>query len=358
MYVAMVPCWHCFEDTAECWECLGKPGEIDHAQIRAYGDFLGSRYGDGYVVWLLGGDAAQDGLSREAHDRYSLLANSIATAAGGHDEVLIGVQPTGESSSSRWFHTDGWLDLNTLQSGHELDRPNYDLIAEDYRKVPVKPTHEGESIYEDIPELFGVSVDNPRASAWDERKSAYWGVFAGGFGHTYGANGIWSWALDGEVGNTCCGIRYPWYDALDFPGASQMQHLRRLMESRPFLDRIPDQGIIASEEGRAGSRVQATRASDGSYAMVYISDGHEITVDLSKVRGTVRAWWFDPRQGTSAVIRPVLGWGNTVVHAADERRQSGLGPRARRCRAGFPAAGLWSMNPRLAASSREEMSAA
>jgi hypothetical protein len=172
MYVAIVPCWHCFEDVPSCWWCGKDPEGIDEAEIRAYGAFLGSRYGDRYVVWLLGGDGGQDGISSAEHDRYSLLAQSIAAAAGGNDRVFIGFQPWGFTSSSSWFHGDDWLDFNTLQSAHQINVANYRMIADDYRMSPVKPTHEGESIYEDIPEQFWDSVD-PRATAWDARKGAY-----------------------------------------------------------------------------------------------------------------------------------------------------------------------------------------
>lgn len=299
MYVAIVPCWHCFEDPPESARV------IPEADIRAYGRFLGSRYGDRYVIWLLGGDGGQEGVSEAEHARYTLLADSIASAAGGQDEVFIGFQPSGAMSSSAWFHADAWLDFNTLQSGHEIDFPNHDLIAQDYGKTPVKPTHEGESIYEGIAERFWESVNNPRATAWDARKGAYWGVFAGGFGHTYGAEGVWDWTRMGEVGrpNCCTSQPRPWYEAMDFPGSSQMQHLRRLIESRPFLTRIPDQSIVTSDPGLGATRVQATRGCDGSYAFVYVTDGHAITVDTTAISGEqVDAWWYDPRTG---VARPI-----------------------------------------------------
>lgn len=340
MYVAIVPCWHCLEEAGGCWDCLGDPEGIDEAAIRAYGDFLGSRYGDRYVVWLLGGDGGQDGLSPAEHDRYTVLAESIASAAGGDDRIFIGFQPVGATSSSSWFHGDSWLDFNTLQSGHEINMPNYDLISGDYRKTPVKPTHEGESIYEDIPEHFWESVDNPRGAAWDARKGAYWGVFAGGFGHTYGANGIWSWTLDRElVDPWCCGLRYTWDEAMAFPGASQMQYLRRLIESRPFQARIPDQSIVMSGTGSGDARVQATRGCDGSYALIYITDGHAITVDMTKIAGgNVQAWWYDPRTGAATSIGtfpntdartftpPSSGQGNDWVLVLDDVTKGFVAP--------------------------------
>ncbi len=82
-----------------------------------------------------------------------------------------------------------------------------------------------------------------------------------------------------------------------------MQHLRRLIESRPFLTRVPDQSIVTSDPGWGATRVQATRGCDGSYAFVYVTDGHPIAVDTTAISGEqVDAWWFDPRTG---VARPI-----------------------------------------------------
>lgn len=74
------------------------------------------------------------------------------------------------------------------------------------------------------------------------------------------------------------------------------------MESRPFLSRIPDQGILATAEGAAESRIQATRDSEGSYAMIYVTDHGlvpNVTVRMSFISGSqANAWWYDPRDGS------------------------------------------------------------
>ena len=82
-----------------------------------------------------------------------------------------------------------------------------------------------------------------------------------------------------------------------------MRHLRSLIESRPFLTRVPDQSIIVSDQGSGRGRVQATRSSDGSYAFVYAPLGGTVTVDMSKISGAeATAWWFDPRTGEATAI--------------------------------------------------------
>jgi hypothetical protein len=65
-----------------------------------------------------------------------------------------------------------------------------------------------------------------------------------------------------------------------------------------MLTRIPDQSLLASEAGEGANHVQATRAADGSYAMVYSPSGRPFALDLTRLSApTLRAWWWDPRTG-------------------------------------------------------------
>ena len=95
---------------------------------------------------------------------------------------------------------------------------------------------DGEPIYEDI--YIGFAKQNGRANAHHVRVQAYWSVFSGTFGFTYGHNSIWQMYDENikpifRVGKT-------WKEALDTEGSSQMQYLRTLILSRPFLTHVPD----------------------------------------------------------------------------------------------------------------------
>jgi hypothetical protein len=96
----------------------------------------------------------------------------------------------------------------------------------------------------------------------------------------------------------------PWNQAIDQPGAGQMQHGRHLIESRPVLSRIPDDSIIVpaavttSIPGAGRYRFSGTRDSDGTYAMVYAPVGRKFSVRMDCIKGAkVKAWWFNPRNG-------------------------------------------------------------
>jgi hypothetical protein len=91
--------------------------------------------------------------------------------------------------------------------------------------------------------------------------------------------------------------RHYWYDVLDLTGAWQMLNVRRLMESRPMLNRIPFQDIVLNP-GDEYNHIAATRG-DG-YIMVYAPLGNDIELDGNMLPATKYvAWWFDPRSGKS-----------------------------------------------------------
>ena len=291
----------------------------DHPMVRkpsvayAYGRFLGERYRlDTHIIWLLGGDPTKerrtDNPLRMAMTR--ALAEGIADGVNGDREfdgqadystVLMSYHPGGGGiSSSRFLHDEEWLDFNMIQTTSGYRFRNYETVTVDYERTPAKPTFDSEVAYE-----YSISLNRReqqkfpgrRVTAWDVRRGAYWNLFAGGCGHTYGHRNLIGWVRAGEE-PLKYGADTPWYESLDAPGAQQMKHLRRLLESRPMVGRIPDQQLIVGDAGREDTRVQATRSQDGGYAFVYAANGRSFEVDLSRLSGTLlKAWWFNPRDG-------------------------------------------------------------
>jgi hypothetical protein len=87
---------------------------------------------------------------------------------------------------------------------------------------------------------------------YDVRKQGYRSVFAGACGYTYGHHTIWQFYKPPRQP-----INYPaytWDEAIYRPGAAQLTYLSRLMVSRPYLTRVPDQGLLLSNPGEAGTR--------------------------------------------------------------------------------------------------------
>lgn len=257
-----------------------------------YGEFLGKRYRDRPVVWILGGDRP---VENDGH-RAILRALAAGLRAGDSGRHLITFHPAGGHGSADWLHEEAWLDFNMCQTGHGFNHENYRRIAADYARDPVKPCLDAEPGYEDHPSEF--NVKNGYLDAYEARKFAYWAVFAGACGHTYGCHDVWQFYAPGRKPITAA--RTPWREALLLPGARQMKHLRALIESRPMLTRVPDQSLIVGDAGRGTDRIAANRALNGSYAMVYTSSGRPFDIDLGKLSGIqTRSTWIDPRTGTA-----------------------------------------------------------
>jgi len=276
------------------------PVIFDEKNIRAYGAWLGKRYRTSRnLLWVLGGDRppVQDdapGGPKDYRPIWRALAAGLKEGDGGAH--LMTYHPMGGSSTSAKLHTEPWRDFNMIQSGHGARNPaNWAMVAHDYALTPVKPTLDGEADYEDHPVNW--NQDNGWFDDLDVRRTAYWALFAGAFGHTYGSTPTFLFQKPGTE-MTQFGGRRTWEEALALPGANQLRHARALLESRPFLSRIPDQSLIVGDPGSGAVRMQATRDADGSYGLVYLATGQAVTVNLDLLSGaTILAHWFDPRTG-------------------------------------------------------------
>jgi hypothetical protein len=61
--------------------------------------------------------------------------------------------------------------------------------------------------------------------------------------------------------------------------------------------------VPTSVPGAGRYRFVATRDEAGTYAMVYAPVGRKFSVQMNKVAGTrVKAWWFNPRNGSANEI--------------------------------------------------------
>jgi hypothetical protein len=331
LYIGLLPTWG-DKVGPLLW---GKgPVVFNATNARTYGRFLGARYKDRpNIIWILGGDRPAD----DTRDVWRAMAAGLKEGDGGRH--LMTYHPVGGKSSAEWFHTDEWLASNMLQSGHSrVDAANYAMIAKDYERAPAKPCLDGEPRYEDHP------IDWKPEKGWfndyDVRQAAYWALFAGAHGHTYGCHDIWQFYAEGRT--PISAARTLWTEALNLAGARQVGYIRRLIESRPFLMRVPDQSLIAAEQGTGADHAQATRGADGSYAFIYLPTGKAIEIDLDKLSGKrIRAWWFDPRSGTATsagtfarkgtrpMTPPSTGRGNDWVLVLDDAAKPYPGPGAR-----------------------------
>ena len=288
------------------WGSQVKAENINAQQAKAYGKFLANRYKNSpNIIWVMGGDIQGD-IHPEV---WESLATSIKSIDHNH---LMTYHPRGRYTSAKWWSKAKWLDFHTFQSGHRKygqrmgnkDYPIPDNTEEDnwmyvdsaWSYKPIKPVIDGEPSYEDIPQGLH-DADEPRWNDRDVRRYAYWSVFAGACGHTYGHNAIMQFVRPGLPGAYFAdGMKKAWYQALDDPGYQQMKYLKRLMLAMPYFERRPDQSIIM-DNGEKYERLIATKGND--YLMVYNHTGREMRIRLDAISGKRKSvWWMDAATGT------------------------------------------------------------
>lgn len=299
LYIGFLPTWG--DKWNKKWGAGPEIFTPDNA--RKYGEWLGHRYRNSGLIWILGGDRPVE--TDLQKDVLRAMARGLMTGDGGSH--LISFHPTGGAGSSDPFHDEDWLDFNMRQNGHNPEfTGHYDKTRADYDRVPVKPVINAEPIYEGHPVSFNARNFGHSVAA-DVRRPFYWDMFSGAMGHTYGHHSVWSMHAAGRQP-----INSPlmsWREALDEPGAFQMGIGRRLLELRPILSRIPDDSLLVPVPvptlvpGAGTRHFAAVRDTDGSFAFVYVPVGRSFQVNLEKLSGEkIRAWWFDPRSGAPARI--------------------------------------------------------
>ena len=302
MYMAMVP----------LWGANVKAGKVAREDAAVYAKWLADRYRNKWnIVWLNGGDV-------KGSDSLAIWNTIGATLHADDPNHLVTYHPFGRTSSSQWFHNEAWLDFNMFQSGHrdygqgaKTDNPfgpdNYRFVEKDYSLKPGKPTLDGEPSYELIP--YGLhDTTQPYWQAADIRRYAYWSVFAGAAGHTYGHNSVMQMHKSSDM-KSAYGSKKYWTAALNDSGARQMKYLKLLMLSMPYLDRLPDQSLIAGVPGEKYNYIAAMRGR--KYALLYDYTGRGFEVNMGKIEGVfVKASWYSPLNGQRVFIGR---FGNTGV---------------------------------------------
>jgi len=289
LYMVMVP----------VWGSNVKAGHVTEKQAELYAKFLAKRYKNKTnIVWLNGGDVRGD----DSIKIWKTIGNTLKKYDPDH---LISYHPFGRTQSSKWFHNESWLDFNMFQSGHrsydqDTDRTenrygedNWRYVQTDYSKTPIKPTLDGEPSYEGIPHGLH-DILQPRWTNNDVRRYAYWSVFSGACGFTYGNNSVMQMYKPG-VKPGAYGASDSWTHALNDSGACQMINLKNLMLKYHFEELIPDQSVLA-EPGERYNHLVALRGK--TCLLVYTYNGRPINLKMDLLKGSeFNFYWYSPRNG-------------------------------------------------------------
>ena len=331
LFIGLLPTWG--DKVTKMWGT--GPVIFDSLNAYVYGKWIGNRYkSEPNIIWILGGDRPAITDSSDWRPIWNAMAKGIIEAT--NHQCIITYHPWGGSNStSQWIHNEPWLDINMFQSGHGggHDVACWETTKRDFNYSPAKPTLDAEPNYEDHPvnPWPKWNTDNGYFRDYDIRKQCYRSVFAGACGVTYGHHAVWQFMNAKEEA-----INYPdrgWINAMNRPGATQVGYLRKLMESRPMLDRIPDNTFLINGQGEKGEHSEAFRSKDNSYAMIYLPIGKSITIDISNFSNQIVAWWFNPKdasvqkigvlknKNTMEFITPTIGLGNDWVLVIDDAKK-------------------------------------
>ncbi|MCX7868863.1 MAG: DUF4038 domain-containing protein [Terrimicrobiaceae bacterium] len=228
LYAGLLPTW------GDKWNVgPGSGPEIFTPETaRAYGEWLGRRYREAGVFWVLGGDRA---VETETH-RAVIRAMARGLREGDAGRGLITFHPPGgKTSKDFWLEAD-WLDFDMFQSGHcILALENWGFAKKCREARPPRPFLDGEPCYEDhevmLPEWRPVKP-GWRFGEHAVRRAAWWSVLSGACGHVYGAQPCWM--MWDERYEPFCGVRISWRDALDLPGVNSMRAGRAAAEEFGF----------------------------------------------------------------------------------------------------------------------------
>ncbi|MDF1547740.1 MAG: glycoside hydrolase family 140 protein [Bacteroidales bacterium] len=311
VYMGALPCWGEYVVPREGNAIFNK---IEEAY--QFGYYVGNRYKKfTNIIWILGGDRHPDE-RKEGIDLWRAMAEGIADGTNGTylqdgiaDYTTTLMTHHASVSSSKWFHNDAWIDFHMWGSYHALIN-NIESIEKatfDWNLPNPKPTINGEPAYEKHP--LNWMPENGCFSPYDVRQAAYWSVFSGACGYTYGCHPVWQFYREGD--KPISNVQQFWYQALNAPGATQVTFLKKLIDSRPFLQIKPDQDLLAEKSNDFISYVRAT--SGENYAFVYIPFGYPVKVNFGKISGKmIRAWWYNPRDGQARLIGEYKNTGSSV----------------------------------------------
>ena len=300
MFVALAP----------VWSHMVRRTPLTAAQVGPYIEQIARRYRDrGNVIWLNGGS----GRGHENADVWQVIGETLKRHA---PQQLVSYHPFGRTVTTEWFANERWLDFHLFTSGHRrydqdtegrrYGEDNWRYVHEARAADPKRPVLDAEPAYENTPQGLH-KPEEPYWAAGDARRYAYWSVFAGAAGHTYGENSVRQVYIPAEK-RPASGAKGFIMERLETEGARAMPHLKALMLSRPFVGREPAQSSVTGDEGEKYDRVLALRGP--GYLFAYVHTGREFKVRMGVLSGReLTAWWFNPRTGeaTPAGAHPNSG---------------------------------------------------
>ncbi len=280
---------------------LGYPGSdqgwmpelvANKEKSQAYGEWIAKRYKDQKnIVWMLLGDIGT--FKPEEKTAEALLIKGLK-GVKGQQSVHYSAESKSQENAADQPDFGHEMTLNGVYTwGGSVTVP--DLGRKGYAHTPVMPAFLLEEPY-DQEGPDGNSV-NPHAIQ-PVRRFQWWGWLTTVGGYISGNGYVWPFAGS-------------WKEHLDTQGSRDMARLNKFIKSWPWWDLVPS-GLNGMKElitaggsvPSAEDYVAAAATPDKRLLIAYIPPAHSVSVtaDMSVLRSSVTARWYDPTSGTYSAV--------------------------------------------------------
>ena len=207
----------------------GRP--LDPSEWKLLWRHVIARYGAHAVTWLVCGEYNVRGAEDKVADTLA-LGRFIKETDPYHRAMTV--HPWYFEGDKRQAWAEPWYDFIMFQGGHGAPPPTT-VYQDAFTRQPAKPVLEGECQYEGIHTFTDRNV----------REVAWRAICSGAFGYTYGSQGLW-YPTQNEADQKTSewGTPQVWWKALRRPGATQLGHLRTILESVPWWKLAPRPDLV------------------------------------------------------------------------------------------------------------------
>lgn len=273
--------------------------------LQSYGAFLANRYGQGNVIWCMGGDYASTSGNRDKQWNIVTGIRSLRTT-----DLVTAHPDSSESDPYAYWGGYAGFSLNNAYTYETSGDYVYEECATAYGRSGPLPFIYFEGKYENA---------NGATLAMLRRQS-YGSILSGACGQIYGNLPMW------HFGSPRWNEPYAggWQTHLGSAGAMQQAHVKALFSSCEWwkLEPRTDASLVSSGLGSNAARVYPARARDGSFAMIYVPSSQSVTVVMSALSpASVRVRLYDPATGAYSTVSgsPFGNAGTRAIATGGER---------------------------------------
>jgi hypothetical protein len=294
--VFFFPCYVGYDGGEQGWfqELVANGPE----KSKVYGEWIANRYkNQKNVVWMLLGDMGKGFTPQQKAAEAGLIAG-LKSVKGQSVEYSAEASP-GQTATDSDFGNE--MTINGAYTWTPKDMSVPTLCRNAYSHCPAMPAFLLEEPYdEEGPD--GNSV-NPSAIQ-PVRRFQWWGWLSTIGGYIAGNGYIWPFKSP------------EWEKHLDTKATSDMERLNKFIQSYPWWQLVPSglqgmKNLITSGGGNTADSnyVAAAATPMGTLLIAYIPPHHKgnISIDMTAIRGTATARWYDPTSGAYTKIAGARG---------------------------------------------------